>query len=153
MIYSEHGIRGFYHGFSAQLLRDAPGTALYFSLYECFKYVSRDDTPGAQANMWTHLVGGGIAGTASWMILFPIDLCKSIIQRDALQPSPKYVHLSHVFKERYLQGGLFGFYRGITPQLIRSFPVHAINFLGIDLTDFIVLEQVLTALRLDSSQL
>ncbi|KAJ3324955.1 hypothetical protein HDV06_005543 [Boothiomyces sp. JEL0866] len=126
-IYKNYGLFGFYKGFPLHFLRDLFGTGCYFTIYESFKYTSMQFL---QPGPMVHLIGGGIAGTLSWIVLFPIDLCKSIMQREALKPHPQYHSVLEFIKLRYSHEGILGFYRGISPQLIRSFPVHGINFIG-----------------------
>ncbi|KAH6560800.1 hypothetical protein BASA60_000523 [Batrachochytrium salamandrivorans] len=75
------------------------------------------------------MIGGGIAGTLSWIVAFPIDVVKSVIQQDAFTAKPKYRGAWEFVRLRFAQQGLAGFYQGIGPQLIRSFPIHSINFL------------------------
>ncbi|KAI8892388.1 mitochondrial carrier domain-containing protein [Globomyces pollinis-pini] len=142
-IYQKKGLLGFYNGFAFHGLRDTLGTAFYFSIYEAIKHVSKRHN--LETSPIVHLLGGGIAGTLSWIILFPIDLCKSVIQKEALNPNPKFTKYKDFILKRYQSDGIRGFYRGITPQMLRSFPVHSINFL--------VLEQALRIFRLDKSQL
>ncbi|KAJ3274811.1 ERAD-associated protein [Terramyces sp. JEL0728] len=114
-IYKNHGVFGFYKGFPLHFLRDIFGTGCYFSIYEAFKFASRQFLdPGPMV----HLLGGGVAGTLSWIVLFPIDLCKSVIQKEALKPHPQFSSVFAFIKVRYTHEGIYGFYRGISPQLI-----------------------------------
>ncbi|KAJ3185027.1 hypothetical protein HDU87_002593 [Geranomyces variabilis] len=126
------GPSGLYSGYSIHLVRDAIGTAFYFSGYEFCKHVltkylgtGADGQPGAV----TYMLAGGIAGTLSWLVLFPIDITKSVLQREALQHRPKYLTALQFITTRWRKSGIRGFYNGIGPQLVRSFPVHSINFL------------------------
>ncbi|KAI8820456.1 mitochondrial carrier domain-containing protein [Fimicolochytrium jonesii] len=121
------GPQGLYSGFPMHLLRDALGTGMYFCGYETVKHLM---TPtGATAGPLTHMLAGGLAGTCSWVVLFPIDITKSVIQREALHDQPKYKSSLHFIRARWAKQGIRGFYVGIGPQLLRSFPVHSINFL------------------------
>ncbi|KAJ3405268.1 hypothetical protein HDV05_006684 [Chytridiales sp. JEL 0842] len=126
-ILRSHGPRGLYLGSSYHLLRDAAGTGLYFLQYETMKRLLTP--PDAKSSPWTHMFSGGMAGTCSWIVLYPLDLIKSVMQREALQPLPKYKSGWEFTVHRWRKRGLGGFYRGIGAQLVRSFPVHALNFL------------------------
>ncbi|KAJ3148746.1 hypothetical protein HDU89_004596 [Geranomyces variabilis] len=126
------GPSGLYSGYSIHLVRDAIGTAFYFSGYEFCKHLltkylgtGADGQPGAV----TYMMAGGIAGTLSWLVLYPIDITKSVLQREALQHRPKYLTALQFVTTRWRKSGIRGFYNGIGPQLVRSFPVHSINFL------------------------
>ncbi|KAI9094332.1 mitochondrial carrier domain-containing protein [Phlyctochytrium arcticum] len=121
------GPSGLYSGYSMHLLRDAIGTSMYFCGYETCKYLL---TPtGSEAGPLLHMLSGGMAGSLSWIVLFPIDITKSVLQREALNGTPKYDTALQFVKSRWSKRGLRGFYSGIGPQLLRSFPVHSINFL------------------------
>ena len=58
-----------------------------------------------------------------------MDRVKSVIQKDSMSEQKRYAHPNEFISRRFKRRGLKGFYRGMTAQLIRSFPLHAINFL------------------------
>ncbi|KAJ3138205.1 hypothetical protein HK100_012812 [Physocladia obscura] len=114
-------------GYHYHLLRDFIGTGMYFGGYETLKIVL---TPkGETAGSLVHMMAGGISGTFSWVFLYPIDLIKSVMQKEALQPIPKYKSAFEFVSKRFKKGGVRGFYHGLSAQLLRSFPVHSLNFL------------------------
>ncbi|KAJ3064411.1 hypothetical protein HDU98_012175 [Podochytrium sp. JEL0797] len=126
-IVREKGVLGLYSGYSYHLARDLIGTGMYFGGYESMKVLF---TPrGEVAGSMVHMMAGGLSGTLSWIILFPIDLTKSVMQKEAMQPIPKYTSARQFIARRFKSGGIRGFYHGIGAQLTRSFPVHAMNFL------------------------
>ncbi|KAJ3259573.1 ERAD-associated protein [Boothiomyces macroporosus] len=146
-IFKNHGLFGFYKGLPLHFLRDVFGTGCYFTIYETFKYASMQFL---QPGPMVHLVGGGVAGALSWIVLFPIDLCKSVMQREALKPHPQYQSVFEFIKLRYSNEGIYGFYRGISPQLVRSFPVHGINFIVLEFFPMILQFILLGAALADS---
>jgi solute carrier family 25 (mitochondrial carnitine/acylcarnitine transporter), member 20/29 len=102
------------------------------------------------------MMAGGLSGTLSWIVLYPLDLVrtrflpfkfnssvfiilsitynhlhqvKSVMQKEALSDKPKYKSALEFVGARWKKAGVRGFYYGIGAQLTRSFPVHAINFL------------------------
>ncbi|KAI8810263.1 mitochondrial carrier domain-containing protein [Cladochytrium replicatum] len=144
-IIKKRGVVGLYSGYVPHLLRDGFGTGLYFTFYELLKHslinynaglYSRPSTdPPTAADLaaaevpLVHMLAGGLGGTVVWLFLFPIDLAKSVIQREALSDSPKYRSTLEFVAKHWKKRGLVGFYHGLGPQLIRSFPVHSLNFL------------------------
>jgi hypothetical protein len=102
---------------------DILGTGFYFGVYETFKAMAPQKN-GVPAG-WVSLVGGGLAGALSWILVFPLDVVKSLVQKEALTTTRTF---STIVKERYQEFGIRGFYRGMNMQLVRSVPVHAINF-------------------------
>ncbi|KAI9350105.1 mitochondrial carrier domain-containing protein [Obelidium mucronatum] len=126
-IVRQKGFLGLYSGYSYHLIRDATGTGMYFGGYEAMKvlFTPKNEIPGPMV----HMMAGGLSGTLSWIVLYPIDLIKSVMQKEALQVIPKYTSAREFISRRYKRGGIRGFYHGIGAQLMRSFPVHAMNFL------------------------
>lgn len=128
-IVSQKGYRGLYAGFSLHATMDVIGTATYFGVYESFKeYVYQQNKPDAQP-VWVSLAGGGLAGALSWSLVFPADVVKSVLQKKSLEVDPKLNTIFKISRSLYDSGGFRRFYKGIAPQLIRSFGVHAINFM------------------------
>ncbi|ORY36386.1 mitochondrial carrier [Rhizoclosmatium globosum] len=126
-IVREKGVLGLYSGYYYHLQRDFIGTGMYFGGYESMKvlFTPKGETPGPMV----HMMAGGLSGTLSWIVLYPIDLIKSVMQKEAMQPIPKYTSAKQFISRRYKKSGIAGFYPGIGAQLTRSFPVHALNFL------------------------
>jgi len=136
-IFKANGIRGLYRGFLFQGFRDAVGTGVYFCAYEISKKLL---TLGdREPNHVTHFFAGGMAGIASWIGIFPIDLVKSKLQIDAKSKSKIYKNQIQCIRHIYKSGGIRGFYQGISSCLIRAFPVHALNF--------VVYEHVLSLIK------
>jgi hypothetical protein len=121
-IYNKRGVSGFYSGYRLHAPVDVLGTGFYFMIYESIKHYGLDY--GFKMDFLS-LAGGGISGALSWIIVFPIDVMKSLYQKQALD---KKSTLKELVRGRYEEMGLRGFYRGLSMQLIRSIPVHSINF-------------------------
>ncbi|KAJ3100308.1 hypothetical protein HDU97_002348 [Phlyctochytrium planicorne] len=129
-IVSIRGVSGLFSGYNWHLARDGTGTSLYFCIYEVTKHtLAPTVTSWGVPVQFVHMFSGGFSGTASWLVLFPIDMVKSVIQREALNSNPKYKYGIDFIRHRFRKSGIMGFYRGIGPQLIRSFPIHSLNFL------------------------
>jgi hypothetical protein len=77
----------------------------------------------------THFFAGGMCGVFSWLFVFPIDLVKSVIQKDVMMVEPKYKNGLQCARSIIGQQGVKGLYRGLTVTLIRAFPIHSLNFL------------------------
>ncbi|RKP05843.1 mitochondrial carrier domain-containing protein, partial [Thamnocephalis sphaerospora] len=72
---------GLFYGLRSHLMRDLAGTGTYFAGYECLKYnlaALENGRPSASV----HFLAGGFAGVFCWILTFPLDLVKSIIQKD-----------------------------------------------------------------------
>ncbi|KAG0742392.1 hypothetical protein G6F57_010487 [Rhizopus arrhizus] len=89
-ILKKRGIMGLYSGFKLHLLRDAVGTGVYFGGYETTKYLL-SELQNKSAGPGIQFLAGGICGIMCWLVVFPLDLVKSLIQKETLQTRPKYV--------------------------------------------------------------
>ncbi|EPZ35890.1 Mitochondrial substrate/solute carrier domain-containing protein [Rozella allomycis CSF55] len=118
--------RGLYKGFMSHVLRDFIGTSVYFGLYESLKHLFIEIS---SFKKMSYMAAGGIAGTLSWLVIFPIDLVKSRVQKDALIKDSVYNNFRHALKSSMKIGGFPGLYNGMAATIIRAFPIHSINFL------------------------
>ncbi|KAI9293842.1 mitochondrial carrier [Neoconidiobolus thromboides FSU 785] len=129
-IYNTAGVTGFYRGVLAHLYRDGFGTAIYFGGYESFKTLINQS--GLFSFGLTSLVSGGLAGTLSWCVLFPIDVVKSRLQKEAFLPKQHQKFDGSIIKcikLLYRTNNNFKvFYAGLPPTLLRALPIHALNF-------------------------
>lgn len=123
------GIVGLYTGLSATILRDVPGGGIYFGVLENLmrkgekQYTCRSNIPSSVIMM-----SGSIAGIISTLIIFPIDVVKSIIQANTSN-NPKYRHVLSTIRAIHQDKGYKGFLNGLSPCIARSLPISAIAFL------------------------
>lgn len=122
-IRKENGIKAFYRGLIPTLLRDAPAFGIYFSSFEYLV-----DLQGETPSEGSFLMAGGIAGIFSWVFTYPIDVIKTKIQIDGAKCDYKLLKCGQLmFQESRRSWKVF--FRGITPTLLRAFPVNAVTFL------------------------
>ncbi|XP_053528748.1 solute carrier family 25 member 48 isoform X2 [Artibeus jamaicensis] len=126
------GLAGLYRGASAMLLRDIPGYCLYFIPYV---FMSDWITPEAcsDPSPYTVWLAGGTAGAISWGTATPMDVVKSRLQADGVYLN-KYKGVLDCISQSYQQDGLKVFFRGITVNAVRGFPMSAAMFLGYELS-------------------
>lgn len=143
-IYRNHGIRGLFCGFSATCLREVPTFGLYFAVYDGVRQVivERYNRAGyndeADSNIndgsngaWVaSALAGGISGSLTWALCYPVDVIKTRIQTSPLdtsshQPSRKMIHVA---RRLYASVGIKGMFRGLGVTLVRAFPVNGIIF-------------------------
>eukprot|EP00127_Corallochytrium_limacisporum_P007267 Clim_evm8s246 gene=Clim_evmTU8s246 len=126
-VYQQGGLRGFYRGFLGTILRESPGNVVYFGSYEFCKEIL--DEHGV--NYSTPLIAGGMAGTVYWTTQFPFDTIKTHMQGNL---DTKDLSTTEVSKRIYSQYGFRGFFKGLTPCLIRAFPANAVAFGAFELS-------------------
>nr|XP_055109766.1 solute carrier family 25 member 45 isoform X3 [Symphalangus syndactylus] len=126
-IFWEEGPRGLFRGAWALTLRDTPTMGIYFITYEglCRQYTPEGQNPSSA----TVLVAGGFAGIASWVAATPLDVIKSRMQMDGLRRRV-YQGMLDCMVSSVRQEGLGVFFRGVTINSARAFPVNAVTFLS-----------------------
>lgn len=134
-IVKEGGILSLFKGSLATLARDGPGSALYFASYEVTKsYLNNlnNQDNGNNVSVGNVCLAGGVAGMSMWIVVFPIDTIKTKLQAATNGKSQSMIAAT---KEIYItRGGMKGFFPGLGPALLRSFPANAATFLGVELT-------------------
>ncbi|SJX61891.1 related to Graves disease carrier protein [Sporisorium reilianum f. sp. reilianum] len=84
-IHAQSGFRGFFQGFTATALRDAPYAGLYLALYEACKTnlsaLSQSVDGGLGTGNWMVVSGSGLlAGTLATLLTHPFDIIKTRMQ-------------------------------------------------------------------------
>ncbi|ORZ17204.1 mitochondrial carrier domain-containing protein [Absidia repens] len=126
-IIQRKGFFGLWNGLRCHSARDTLGTAFYFGSYETSKRILSG--PNMESGPLTHFFAGGMCGVFSWLLVFPIDLVKSVMQKDVMVMEPKYKSVTHCVQSIIRQQGAKGLYRGLSVTLLRAFPIHSLNFL------------------------
>lgn len=106
-----------FKGLSATFTREVPGYITYFSVYELIEnkfYNGKHTKVGA-------FFSGGLCGAAAWLIIFPQDKIKTIIQSD-IGGNKSFFQIG---KYIYMNEGFLGFFRGIHLPLLRAVPLHS----------------------------
>uniref|UniRef100_A0A6V7QUZ2 Mitochondrial arginine transporter BAC2 n=1 Tax=Ananas comosus var. bracteatus TaxID=296719 RepID=A0A6V7QUZ2_ANACO len=131
-ILKHEGLRGIYRGLSITILRDAPSHGVYFWTYE----FSREKLhPGCrktgQESLGTMLVAGGLAGVASWVCCYPLDVVKSRIQ--AQVGFKRYNGIVDCFQRSVREEGVSVLWRGLGTAVARAFVVNGAIFSAYEL--------------------
>ncbi|KAF5093304.1 hypothetical protein D0Z03_002472 [Geotrichum reessii] len=135
-MYNGSGVRGVFRGITPTLIREGHGMGAYFLAFEALvdreiktKRIERKDIPG-----WKLCLFGASAGYAMWFTSYPIDIVKSKMQTDALDPkNQQYKSMLDCFRKIYIQNGIKGFFKGFLPTILRAAPVNACTFYTFEL--------------------
>ncbi|KFP25617.1 Solute carrier family 25 member 48, partial [Colius striatus] len=131
-VLQKEGIAGVYRGAGAMLLRDVPGYCLYFIPYTFFcGWITPDGC--LSPNPFSVWLAGGVAGAISWTTATPMDVVKSRLQADGVYLN-KYKGTLDCILQSYQNEGFKVFFRGITVNAVRGFPVSSAMFLGYELS-------------------
>lgn len=151
----KYGIqRGLFLGFNSVLLREVPQFAIYYPSYEFLKRELQEC--GYFNAFFTQLLAGGIAGTVQWL---PPFYCTDVI-KSRMQTAPighyrgiidcaRRLHQEYGYQVFFRLVPLLNFihlirvshlclflnnYRGLSPALMRAFPLHSIIFAVYEMT-------------------
>lgn len=126
-LYYDGGVRKLYRGFSATVVRDMPGSIVYFGCYGLLRQVLPQSYDSF--NVFSILCAGGVAGVAQWIVIFPFDTVKTRMQ---IAKEGRYWDSMHVARDLLKTEGITAFYSGITPALMRAFVSNAACFVGVE---------------------
>lgn len=105
------------------LIITTPPARRYFLVYEAVVgYKLRKDnlTRAELPGLWA-MLGGAISGPTLWLMVYPVDVIKSRLQTDALDPAKRqYKGTLDCARQIFAQGGFRGFFRGLIPTLARA---------------------------------
>lgn len=118
-IYKREGYRGVFNGLGITFLREAPSFGVYFLVYEV---LTQSKEPISTCRM---LLAGGLAGTASWVISYPLDVIKSRMQAESRS---RYTGALDCFRQSVNAEGYGCLYRGLNSTILRAFPTNAATF-------------------------
>ncbi|XP_012254046.2 mitochondrial basic amino acids transporter [Athalia rosae] len=120
-IHRKEGYRGTFKGLGMTFLREAPGFGIYFLTYEA---LTRSNSP-TPISTFQMLMAGGLAGTASWIISYPMDVIKSRLQAEV---TGKYSGAMDCLRQSISAEGYACLFRGLNSTIIRAFPTNAATF-------------------------
>ncbi|CAL9053509.1 mitochondrial arginine transporter BAC1 isoform X1 [Musa acuminata AAA Group] len=138
----QEGVKGIFRGGLSTFLRESIGNAVFFSTYELSRHHLHKQlsfSPSASSHHSKVLVDtgigivtGGLAGTAFWLAVLPLDVAKTVIQTS---PDPNYSRNPlQTLYAIYKRVGLSGCYVGLGPTLARAFPANAVAIVTWELT-------------------
>jgi len=136
--------RVIFRGYLAMTLRLAPAWGVYLGIYDAFNRwfeakatLGKIDTLSSFSATGRVIMAGGLAGIFAWIISYPQDYIKTQIQaadiqkwnythsKQRISPAPTIRDVVEITMKRH---GPRGFFRGLTPCLIRAFPANLTNF-------------------------
>lgn len=128
-VFKVEGIRGMFRGLGTTICREIPGFGTYFYAYELMTRISSENgEPGPPISTFHMLLAGGLSGTLSWVITYPIDVVKSRLQADGCGGVYKYTGFMDCLKKSITSEGYGVLTRGLTSTILRAFPTNAATF-------------------------
>lgn len=124
------GLRGFYTGYRATLLRDVPYTMLEFGLYAQAKKLARVVKGTSKLTPQEEWTLGGIAGGCTGFLTTPLDLAKTrlMTQGRAMDAAVRYKGVVDVLTRVAKTEGARGLFRGSSARVAWLIPFTAVFF-------------------------
>lgn len=120
-LYREDGIKGFYRGFKANVLKDAVYSSSFLGNYTFLKNRFSD-------NLFGKFMAGGVAHSITWALFIPIDYVKTQVQRN------KKKTITSVVNEIVKNKSYLKLWTGIRPALLRIFPTSGLGMVAYEVT-------------------
>ncbi|KAH7519980.1 hypothetical protein FEM48_Zijuj08G0095000 [Ziziphus jujuba var. spinosa] len=150
-IMREEGWKALYKGIFPSLFLQVSHGAIQFTVYEELRKVvvdlkSRKSTESSESsetvlNSIDYAALGASSKIVAILVSYPFQVIRARLQqRPGIEGIPRYMDSWHVVKETARFEGLRGFYKGITPNLLKNVPAASITF--------VVYENVLNLLKL-----
>lgn len=131
-IYRREGLSGVNRGMLTTLIRETPAFGVYFLAYDVLTR-SLGCEPDNRYMIPKLLFAGGMAGIASWLSTYPVDVIKSRLQADGVGGVNQYSSIADCVRQSVRREGYMVFTRGLTSTLLRAFPVNAATFATVTL--------------------
>jgi len=131
-IYRDGGVVALYRGLVPTMFGIAPYVAINFAVFDNLKrrYVPKDRSDPT-FDVLNLLCGAGAGGTAA-AITYPTDVLRRRMQLSGFDSGaahlPKYNSTWHCITTTFKTEGMIGFYKGLTPCLLKVVPSMAIAF-------------------------
>lgn len=127
-LYNKDGIKSFFKGQMATLVRECGGSMAWFGNYEIVMhyYASKSDDPkNYKHKVHELMLAGASAGIGYNCTLFPVDTVKSIMQAN----DKSGLTFMNVSRQIFKRNGIRGFYSGMGVTMIKTIPTSALMFL------------------------
>eukprot|EP00741_Cyanophora_paradoxa_P009903 tig00000157_g9593.t1 len=120
-IHAAAGVRGFYAGFAATLLRNLPYTTIRNATYGQMQ--QSIGAKGAKLNPRQMAVLGGVSGAVAAVMTTPVDVIKT-----RLQTSDEYRGIGEAFHSILEREGPGALFKGLAPRVMLVLPASALFF-------------------------
>mmetsp|Transcript_9219 Transcript_9219/g.15804 ORF Transcript_9219/g.15804 Transcript_9219/m.15804 type:complete len:334 (+) Transcript_9219:159-1160(+) len=128
VIYREEGVRAFWKGNGAAVVRLFPYSAIKFAFYERIRQWAKHHDGSNMAHV-VHLVGGGLSAVTASLIVYPLDVVKTRLTIQHMMAGSPHAPVAEKAYKGILdclmkvgrEEGLRALYRGVVPSTIGFF--------------------------------
>lgn len=128
-IYKNEGLKGFASGALTSAMKDAPFAGIYFVIYiKCKRFL--ESQAHSNSLLVNSLISGFTAGVIATSLTNPFDVIRTRLQYGFFitEEDDKYKSISDGFRKIYQKDGIAGFFKGLSPRLIRKPASNALTF-------------------------
>ena len=125
---------------AATIIRDVPAYIAQFYVYEGLKRALTPEGKSVDSLPTRYLLlAGGLGGTAGWLLTYPQDIIKSKLQVAPVGTYAKHRWLPDggfldCYRQTLRTSSFTGLFTGLTPCLLRAFPVNACAFAAYEMS-------------------
>lgn len=127
-IYAKEGIRGYFVGNGANVVRILPYSATQFFVFDKLKRVYLD-SGRTDFDAGEKLVAGSIAGATSVVVSYPLDFVRGRLSVQGAGTKARYTGISNALVRIASEEGFFKLYHGMQPSLVGIMPYVGIQFM------------------------
>jgi len=131
-IYKEEGILAFWRGNTANIIRYFPTQALNFSIKDSFQsmFPKVDRSKNPYKFVLKNLLSGGLAGSITSMVVYPLDFARTRLGVDVAQQhgARQFKGVGDCLASTYKTDGIRGLYRGAGASIFGIFIYRGLYF-------------------------
>ncbi|KAJ3139476.1 hypothetical protein HDU90_008977 [Geranomyces variabilis] len=134
-MYKENGIRAFYRGCIPSLIGIVPYAGIDLGTYETLRsgYEKRlrqkTGNKDAKAGSLRLLGFGAVSAATGAVIMYPLSVIRTRLQAQGTPSHPyTYKNSFEVIRKTYAREGMFGFYKGLAPTLLKVIPAVSVAY-------------------------
>ncbi len=123
-VYKSEGIRGLYRGLVVSFHRDFFSFGGYFFIYYKMKDYWKEKGTLSDFKL---MLAGGLSGALTWLITYPFDTLKTIIQTN-YNKNTLSIKEAYLINVKSTDTKIMGLFKGLGPTLVRGFYCNAVIF-------------------------
>ncbi|KAJ3151633.1 hypothetical protein HDU86_006052 [Geranomyces michiganensis] len=134
-MYKENGIRAFYRGCIPSLIGIVPYAGIDLGTYETLRsgyekrLRQRTGNKDAKAGSLRLLGFGAVSAATGAVIMYPLSVIRTRLQAQGTPSHPyTYKNSFDVIRKTYAREGMFGFYKGLAPTLLKVIPAVSVAY-------------------------
>lgn len=130
-MFKQDGFRAFFRGLGPSLLGIIPYASIDLTAYETLKQTYYQISGDRKPSTAVHLVCGATAGALSATVVYPLGLIRTRLQAQGTSTHQQRYPggAIDVIRTTYRKESLRGFYKGLSPSLLKVIPAVSISYI------------------------